>query len=128
MRRASSRINTELMSRFLGVAAVLCAFANTAHARPRLVTHPIPFDPQDRSIKNVVNTHTLFLNRCASGCMISVGTSESATDTSDIPSAPSVLSAFSYGDASWNQVVSCVQATMSRFNITVTDTRPASGH
>lgn len=116
------------MSRFLGVAAVLCALASTGHARPRLLTHPISFDPQNRSIKNVVNTHTLFLNRCANGCMVTPGTSNAETDTSDIASQPSTLAAFSAGDTAWNQVVSCVQATMSRFNITVTDTRPTSGH
>ena len=107
---------------------MLCAFAKPVHARPRLVTHTVPFDPSTRSIKNVVNSHTLYLNRCANGCTVNVGQSDARTNTSDIPSQPSQLSAFSYGDTSWSQVMSCMQSTMSRFNITVVDTPPTSGH
>jgi hypothetical protein len=113
------------MSRFLGVAAVLCALAKPSDARPRLATHAISFEP--RSIKTAVNTHTLYLNQCANGCMINPGTTNSTTNTSDIVSQASTLSAFNAGSTAWSGVVSCVKSTMSRFNIQVVDTQPTSG-
>jgi hypothetical protein len=114
------------MSRFLSVAMVLGALAAPARAVPRLGTHVIRFDPH--AARNVVNTHTLFLNRCTGGCTVNVGSPDARTSTSDIPSRPSTLSANPYDDASWNAVVTCVQGMMSRFNIQVVDTQPTSGN
>lgn len=75
-----------------------------------------------------VDTHTIYLNNCQpSGCVIHAGTSNATTDTSDIPSTTSTLSAFSPSPTVWASVVSCVKTAMAPFDVTVTEQRPASG-
>jgi uncharacterized protein (TIGR03382 family) len=72
-----------------------------------------------------VNTHTIFLNRCASGCTVRVGSSNSINDTWPI-NANSVLTPFMYSDAVWTQVVSCVKTVFAPFDVTITDVDPGS--
>ena len=98
--------------------------------RPRLRDVLVPMKhPQASQPTAVVNTHTLFLNNCMpSGCPVKTGSPNALTDTSDIPSRASTMTAYSYGQTSWNSVMSCMKNVMSRFNITVTDQRPTGNY
>jgi hypothetical protein len=79
------------------------------------------------TVPNLINSHVLYLNRCANGCKVTQGNTDSRTDHSDISQVGvGTLSAYSYGDNSWNQVVACVKSVMSPFNIAVTDQDPGS--
>ena len=73
----------------------------------------------------LVNTHVLYLNNCqaSGGCAVKTGDDDARVDTSSI--GHGTLSAYP-NDGTWGQVVSCVTATMSRFNIQVTDVDPGS--
>jgi len=71
----------------------------------------------------------LFLDRCADGCAYTPGFDDSRTNASSIPSASSTLSAYAFGDASFDAVVACVHDTFAPFAIAVTDVDPgASAH
>src|SRR4051812_3670965 len=96
---------------------VLVILGGSAAAERALVLrHQVPLDT---SIPNVVNSHVLFMNRCANSCAVKGGgATDSRTDRSDI--GQGTLTPYSYGDASWNSTMSCMKTMMSRFNITVT--------
>lgn len=119
------------MIRRLGVAAlVVSAFASSAFAeRPR--TGVIDVDPKliskDGPLTPVglVPYNTLFINRCASGCPVKVGQSNSLTDSWPINSNRT-LTAFPYSDAVWQQVMSCVKDVFSPYQIVVTDVDPGT--
>jgi hypothetical protein len=81
---------------------------------------PVKLDPAKMPL--VVNSKIIYLNRCVGGCKVSTGFSDSRTNKSAI--GQGTLSAYSYGDSSWNSVVACVTNVMSRFNVTVTDDDP----
>ncbi len=106
----------------VAVVLALTLGASAASAAPihEVLGHPnfaaMPPVPQ------LINSHTLFLNRCANGCTLRNGEPDSRADTSDIASG--TLTAFPYGDTTWSSVVSCVTAIMAPYNITVTDTDP----
>lgn len=75
-----------------------------------------------------VNSHVVYLNNCAAGggCHVTPGNDDSTTNTSSIPNSPGTLAPFNGGASEWSTIVSCMQATMSRFNITVTDVDPGT--
>ena len=109
------------MRGLLGVAVLLSAtIAHAESARPRLDRVPTKVDLSNAPL--VVNSHTIFINRCVGGCRIYPGESDSRTNKSEIGSGQ--LSAFSFGDASWNAVKACMVNTFSRFNVTITDVDP----
>jgi uncharacterized protein (TIGR03382 family) len=64
----------------------------------------------------------MFLNRCVGGCTVTYGSENSSNNRSSI--AQGTLSAWSYGDAKWNQLVECVEEIMAPFDIDVTDVDP----
>ena len=66
----------------------------------------------------------IFMNRCANGCRLVFGTTDSRTDKSQI--GQGTLSAYKYGDASWAQVMSCMKDTFSAFNVQITDKDPGT--
>src|SRR5438309_9544931 len=113
------------MSRTLGVAVVLASLAaSTAWAdRPIRAINPIWIDPA--KVPAVVDSHTVFLNRCTGGCTLHAGASDSRSDTSDILEqtgrTQATLTAYPYGHGSWDLVKQCVAKIMVPFNITVTD-------
>jgi len=81
----------------------------------------IHLDPA--AVGNIVNSRTIFLNRCTGGCKVtSADSSDSRLNKSSIGGG--TLAAFSEGDSVWNQVVSCVKQTFSRFNVDVVDKDP----
>jgi MYXO-CTERM domain-containing protein len=109
------------MGKLVVAIGVVVCLASTAHAeRPRVERVPVTIDPA--KISNVVNSKIIFLNRCAAGCTVTPGFSDSRTNKSAIGSG--TLSAFSYGDATWSSVVACVTNMLDRFNVTVTDADP----
>jgi len=102
--------------------ALLLGLAAPAHAeRPRLERVPVKIDPKVFP-GQVVNSKIIFLNRCVGGCKVTSGFTDSRTNKSGIGAG--TLSAYSYGDASWNGVVNCMKSMMSRFNVEVTQTDP----
>jgi uncharacterized protein (TIGR03382 family) len=94
---------------------------SAAAERPRVLRHQVPLDT---SIPNLVNSHVLFMNRCANGCTVKSGPTDSRSDHSDIGQGN--LTPFSYGDTKWKAVMACMRATMMPFNIQVTDVDPGS--
>jgi hypothetical protein len=64
----------------------------------------------------------MYLNRCAGGCTVTYGNNDSSNNRSSI--AQGTLSAWTYGDAKWNQLVACVEEIMGPFDIQVTDQDP----
>ena len=77
--------------------------------------------------ENSVNSHVIYMNQCAAGCTVTPSqTDDSTTDHSSIPQSLSHLSAFIGGASSGPRSMSCMQSTMSRFNLTVTDVDPGA--
>ena len=73
------------------------------------------------------DTHILFMNKCTGGCTVTYSQQQDADnriDRSDIGGG--TLAAFSQGAAAWTKVMSCMQNTFSRFNVTVTDVDPGT--
>jgi uncharacterized protein (TIGR03382 family) len=83
--------------------------------------------PGELTPAGLIPYNTLFLNRCASGCPITVGTSNSQYDRWQIP-ANATLTKFPFGDTAWSQVVECVKDVMSPYNIRVTDVDPGTAN
>jgi hypothetical protein len=102
------------------VLLAITATASAEPARPRLERILRPYDGS--RIANVVNTKTIFMNRCPNGCVITNGFTDSRTNKSAI--AAGTLSAYSFGDDSWNAVMTCMKQTFSRFNVEITDVDP----
>jgi hypothetical protein len=108
--------------RCLGVAVVLALASAPAFAeKPRTVFVP-PKLPADRLQGLVVNTKTIFLNRCVGGCQVMNGFTDSRTNRSAIGSG--TLSQFPHGNTSWNTVVNCMKDVFDRFNVVITDVDP----
>jgi hypothetical protein len=109
----------------IGLAAPALAEPPKFIVTGRTALHPVQVPPD--YVPQLINSHTLFLNRCPNGCPVKVGnTSDSTTDVSDIAGANTMLSAFNGGDAKWGQIMSCVKGIMAPFNITVTDVDPGA--
>jgi hypothetical protein len=116
------------MSRRLGVAAiVLAAFASPAAARPQTVVIDQQVDVGELGPNGLVPYNTLFLNKCASGCLVKVGTSNSVTDSWPIGSNRT-LTAWPYDDATWQKVVACVKDVFEPYNVNVTDVDPGAAN
>ncbi|HEX7703163.1 MAG TPA: Ig-like domain-containing protein, partial [Kofleriaceae bacterium] len=73
---------------------------------------------------SAADSHIIFMNKCTGGCVVANGTTDNRTDKSDI--GHGTLAAFSQSAAVWSQVMTCMQATFSRFNVTVTDVDPGT--
>lgn len=66
----------------------------------------------------------LYMNR--NGGTYTQGSDNSTTNTSIVPNGSGTVSAWSYGDAAWNQLMDCVRDMYSRFDIVITETNPGS--
>lgn len=106
------------------VAALLTATASVASAdvmkRGYVVVPPI------HDVTPATVSHVIFMDRCTGGCTITNG-SDGTQNQSAIVNGTVTLGAFGGSDAQWQALVSCVRATYSPFNVTITDQRPASG-
>ena len=118
--------------RCLAGLTVLLVFGAAAHAEaPAVVPHtavwPVKIDP--KTVPALVNSHIVFLNRCANGCAVkpaAQGSTDSTVDQSDIAGGNVMLSAFNGGDSRWGSIVSCVKGVLAPFNIQVTDQDPGT--
>ncbi len=109
------------------ISTLLVLTGIAAAERPRLVTIEDPLQPHITEATAPYNT--IFLNRCANGCAVKSGNNDSRVDTSPIvPNGSHVLTKFTYGDDTWNQVMACVRDTFAPFNVVITDTDPGSAN
>jgi len=111
------------MVRSLAGALAVLVFAVPAAAepaRPRLERKLIDLDPA--TLPKIVNSRTIFMNRCKGGCKVTPGDTDSRIDRSSIGGGQ--LAAFAEGDKVWGDVMTCMKATFSRFNVDVTDVDP----
>lgn len=81
---------------------------------------PVPPTPPQ-----LISYNKIYLNRCANGCPIAVGTSNSIADRWQIGS-PRTLTKFPYSDETWNKVVTCVKDVFSPYNVEIVTTNPGS--
>jgi len=119
------------MTRSLGVVAALClaspAFAETPRETPRDMMIPeVSTRPQVLTPAGQIPYNTIFLNKCAGGCPIRPGTTDSRTDRTSLAGGTSTVRAFKGTDAQWQTILACVKDTFSVFNINVTDVDPGS--
>src|SRR3569623_1920742 len=112
--------------RSLAAVAVVLGFAVSAHAEPldirvsgHLALHPLK--PGVTATPVLVNSHTQYLNRCASGCQVHEGNTDSTTDTSDIAGGTVSLTANNGGETKRGQINDSVNQVLAPFNVTVTD-------
>lgn len=70
------------------------------------------------------DTHIIFMNKCPAGCVVASGNTDNRTDKSDI--GHGTLSAFNGSASEWSMVMSCMQNTFSRFNVTISDVDPGT--
>ncbi|HTL34085.1 MAG TPA: Ig-like domain-containing protein [Kofleriaceae bacterium] len=123
------------MRRSLGIAVFILAAAASpqragAETRLRDGTMDWPDDPTfvPPQTLPLAATNKIFLNRCANGCVINVGQSNSLNNTWPIGSQRT-LTKFPFTDANWNAVVTCVKDVFEPFNVVVTDVDPGTaGH
>lgn len=66
----------------------------------------------------------VFLNRF--GGTFRPGQDDSRQNTSIVPRQTSTIAPWSFGDAAWNQVVTCVEDQFARFNVLIVETEPPS--
>jgi len=115
------------MLRRLGVVVLgLLALTGVAAARPRSVVIEDPgAEIGELTPQGLVPYNKIYLNKCASGCLIRVGGSSSLNDTWPIGSQRT-LTAWPYGDAVWAQVMTCVKDVFEPYNVEITDVSPGT--
>ncbi len=113
------------MKRVLSLAVAILATSGLAEARPRDVLH---FQrPAVHPLSAMADSHIIFMNNCLpNGCLVKTGQTDSRVDTSDIAVSTGTLSAWSYGQATWDDTMTCMRATFSRFNVAITDVDPGT--
>jgi hypothetical protein len=115
-------------ARWLIVALTVVAADAAAQAdiaRPRDVLHFMTPPRELRATATKADTNIIYMNPCLpNGCKVTVGNTDDRVDTSDIATQNGTLTAWSYGDASWQKVMTCMKATFSRFNVVITDVDP----
>ena len=104
----------------LGLASTASADSNVYYGRYGLHFTRVPAAQKTPA----ANTHIIFMNKCTGGCTVHVGNPDNRTDTSDIPSQTGTLTQFNQSASTWNQVMSCMRDTFSRFNVQIVDTDP----
>jgi hypothetical protein len=68
----------------------------------------------------------LYVNRCATGCMLKPGADDAINRRSSLISHNVALPPFTFGDAAFNATVSCVRAVLAPYDVTVVTTDPGS--
>ncbi|HUS28746.1 MAG TPA: Ig-like domain-containing protein [Kofleriaceae bacterium] len=119
------------MRRF-GIVVFILVAAQVAAAEPRLRDGTLdwPDDPTfvPTGTVELAATNKLYLNRCANGCVINVGQSNSINNSWPI-GAQRTLTKFPFTDANWNAVVACVKDVFEPYNVVITETDPGTaGH
>ena len=111
--------------RRLAVLALLVFAAPAFAERPQVVLVPQDVPSGPLTPTGLAPYNTIFLNRCAGGCLIRVGPSDSINDRWQI-SANATLSAWPYDDATWTAVMNCVKDDFSPYNVVITDVDPGT--
>src|ERR1700733_7776759 len=95
------------MSRIWGALVLTCLIATSAFAadRPRDLLVPETLPP---GTSTAVASNVIYMNQCASGCVVRPGNTNSTTGTSSIVESEGTLSAFNCGATAWTQVMSCL--------------------
>jgi len=71
--------------------------------------------------------HVLYLDPCSpDGCVVTPGTTDARTDTTDLIKHPAALTPWRYGATSWSEVVACVRRVMAPFDVQITDVDPGA--
>jgi hypothetical protein len=74
-----------------------------------------------------VNSHLIYLNRCAGdGCTVVQGSTNSTADPVRSSIGRGVLSAFSRGDAVWSAVAECMRDVFAPFDAQITEVDPGA--
>jgi uncharacterized protein (TIGR03382 family) len=107
------------------VAAVSLGLPAVAAAEPRprdaMIWEPVG----PAAATSQVNSHTIYLHRCAgSDCTVVQGTTNSTTDPVHSSLGHGVLSPFSRSNDVWNTVVDCMKEVYAPFNAVVTEVNP----
>jgi hypothetical protein len=84
---------------------------------------PVMVEPSEVAAAGAL-PRVLFLDRCANGCTVMNNGNDATTDSSTIPTATAMLSAFAFGDSDWAGVLKCVQDVYSAYDIQVVDVKP----
>ena len=106
---------------------VVLALGSSASAEPgeRLSVVREPTTPAE-----ALAAPTIYINRCAGGCMVMPGTDDDATTTnptSGIVAQPSALSEFMFSQQVWDEMITCLKEVYSPFNVQIVETRPTGG-
>jgi len=115
-------------ARILLTLACGLAVAAPAAAAPARPQRSMMWETVDvTSVSAQVNSHIIYLNRCAgAGCNIVQGTTNSTTDPLHSSLGHGVLSPFSRGDATWSTIVSCMREVFAPFNVELTEVDPGA--
>lgn len=112
------------MKRTLVLVAALVGMNAAAHAEGRREYVVIP---PSHSLTPATVSHTIFLDRCTGGCTLTPGNDGTNDQSAIIGNQTRHLGQYTGTDAQWQQIVSCVKSTYAAFNVTIVDSRPASG-
>ena len=122
-------------SRLVGLAALALAAvvaAGPVAAGPARGVDYVVVEPSPAPAVFHAGPHVLFLDRCADGCTVAAGRDDAAAGTSsilgrnDVPER-ATIAPFQWGDALWNQVVTCVRQSYAPYDVKVVTAAPASG-
>ncbi len=117
--------------RFLTIAALALPAVATASPKSLVIWNnrvvgERPAGPAAPAALTSVS-HTLYLNDCMpNGCTVSPGNDDSRTNRSSIPQSTTTLDAYKWGDASWNELVTCVKETFKPFDINIVTEDPGN--
>lgn len=110
------------------VAGVLLGLgAGPARADAARRADDVVIVPPQPALRAAGGPQRLYLNRCATGCVVRDGDNSAATDSSTIPVGDRTLAPFGLGDAAWDEVVACVATTYAPYDVEVVTTEPSSG-
>jgi hypothetical protein len=105
----------------LAITLAIAAAASPALAAPVATYVLRPPVPENAA----VTSNVIFLDRCASGCNITLsGSDDSLSDHSTIGGG--TLQAFACSDQVWNDVVQCMQDVFREFNVQIVTTDPGT--
>jgi hypothetical protein len=92
--------------------------------KPRGIYFMIPRSDKSMRLGPGPVHRVIYMNR--NGGTYSPGNDNSTLNTSIVPSQTSQVAAWSYGDAAWNQLMTCVRLQYARFDVEVTDVDPGN--
>lgn len=104
--------------------SLLGLFVQAVHSdtiRPREAPTP-GVEVQDNHVSKI-----LFLNRCPGGCVVTTGANDARFNTSAVIfNDTAVISEWSHGDDTWENLVECVKEIYAPYNVQITDVDPGN--